>query len=116
MKSENFVRKLSKNINKKAQWFFIAPAGLFLLIFSVAPMLYSFGISLTDYNLYFAKESSQFIGLENYVAIFQNEAFLKAVGWTFTFSASAVVLDVFFGMLLALILTNAFFDRMSTPM
>ena len=97
--------------DKKAHLIFVAPAGIFLLLFSVAPLLYSFGISLTNYNLYFAQSEAKFVGLKNYVKIIQDEAFRQAVGWTFTFAVAVVVLDVALGMLLAQILTSRIFER-----
>lgn len=85
---------------------FIAPAMIFLVIFSVVPMLYSFAISLTNYNLYFAQSDAKFVGLRNYIKILKDGSFLQAAGWTFTFSAISVLLDLFFGMLLALLLNS----------
>ncbi|MCU6733288.1 carbohydrate ABC transporter permease [Diplocloster agilis] len=104
-------RSIVHYADKKAHLIFVAPAGIFLLLFSVAPLLYSFGISLTNYNLYFAQSEAKFVGLKNYVKIIQDEAFRQAVGWTFTFAAAVVLLDVAVGMLLAQILTSRIFER-----
>ena len=111
MLNENRLSMLKRTINDKAHLFFVAPTVLFLLFFSVVPLLYSFGISLTNYNLYFAKEATVFNGIDNYIEVLKSESFLQAVGWTFTFSGSAVVLDVFFGILLALVLTSDAFEK-----
>ena len=97
---------LRETLEKKSYIVFVATALIFLIAFSVIPMLYSFGISLTNYNLYFAQTDAKFVGLKNYIKVFSDETFMQSVGWTFTFSTLSVILDVFFGMLLALVLNN----------
>lgn len=93
-------------LERRAWARFIAPAMIFLVLFSVVPMLYSFGISLTNYNLYFSQNDAKFVGLRNYIKILKDGSFLQAAGWTFAFSTISVLLDLFFGMLLAMFLTT----------
>ena len=93
-------------LERRAWVRFIAPAMIFLVLFSVVPMLYPFGISLTNYNLYFSQNDAKFVGLRNYIKILKDGSFLQAAGWTFVFSTVSVLLDLFFGMLLAMFLTT----------
>lgn len=62
--------------------------------------------SLTNYNLYFSQNDAKFVGLRNYIKILKDGSFLQAAGWTFVFSTVSVLLDLFFGMLLAMFLTT----------
>ena len=55
----------------------LVPGFLFLLIFSVFPVVYGLGISLYDYNP--ANSEQLFLGLENYRRLVQDEVFWKAV-------------------------------------
>ena len=57
-------------------------------------------------NLYFSQNDAKFVGLRNYIKILKDGSFLQAAGWTFVFSTVSVLLDLFFGMLLAMFLTT----------
>ena len=68
--------KTKMNIKEKSQlkwgYFFIAPAIIGLICFSFGPMLFSLGISFTKWDVISAKE---FIGLDNYKALFHDPLF-----------------------------------------
>ena len=77
----------------------------FILIFTV--MLFTVGYaiiySFTDFRL---GKSAKFIGLENYISIFQDSEFLSALGFTLILTLVAVLSQFVIGMILALLLDN----------
>ena len=77
---------------KFEKFIFIGPAIIYLLGFSVFPLVYSVRISLTDLNI--ARQGTgNFVGLGNYLQLFsQDSLFLKALKNTFLIVILAVTL------------------------
>lgn len=77
----------------------------FILIFTVMlfPVGYAIIYSFTDFRL---GKSAKFIGLENYISIFQDSEFLSALGFTLILTLVAVLSQFAIGMILALLLDN----------
>lgn len=77
----------------------------FILIFTVMlfPVGYAITYSFTDFRL---GKSAKFIGLENYISIFQDSEFLSALGFTLILTLVAVLSQFVIGMILALLLDN----------
>jgi len=78
----------------------LGPCIIYLFAFSVFPLLYSLRLSFTDLGI--AKTSGIWIGLENYVSIFQDPFFWNAAGNTAVMVGSAVFIQVVLGVALAL--------------
>jgi multiple sugar transport system permease protein len=68
-----------------AAWSFLLPAMLLIGIFFFLPVLGSLILSFTDFDLYSLGDRSvlRFIGVENYVRLFQNPDFGRALRNTF---------------------------------
>ena len=81
----------------------LVPGFLFLLIFSVFPVVYGLGISLYDYNP--ANSEQLFLGLENYRRLVQDEVFWKAVKNTLFFCIVAVAANLVITLFLAKIIS-----------
>lgn len=77
----------------------------FILIFTVMlfPVGYAIIYSFTDFR---HGKSAKFIGLENYISIFQDSEFLSALGFTLILTLVAVLSQFVIGMILALLLDN----------
>ena len=77
----------------------------FILIFTVMlfPVGYAIIYSFTDFRL---GKSAKFIGLENYIRLFQDSEFLSALGFTLILTLVAVLSQFVIGMILALLLDN----------
>lgn len=77
----------------------------FILIFTVMlfPVGYAIIYSFTDFRL---GKSAKFIGLENYISIFQDSEFLSALGFTLILTLVVVLSQFVIGMILALLLDN----------
>lgn len=81
----------------------LVPGFLFLLIFSVFPVVYGLGISLYDYNP--ANSEQLFLGLENYRRLVQDEVFWNAVKNTLFFCIVAVAANLVITLFLAKIIS-----------
>lgn len=98
----------NKNANKKYTvfWplFFTAPFILFFLAFNLYPIIYSIGLSFTDWS---GIGDKVFVGLDNYIRIFTKDAtFLKSLGNTLYIMFLGFPLSIFLGLLMAAFLCN----------
>ena len=91
---------------KRAALLFILPSLLVLILFMLVPILYGFGISLTNYNMSMPANMRRFVGISNYIKVINDHAFQNAIGWTFAFAGIAVIGTVILAMLLALALNS----------
>ena len=84
-------------------WLFSAPA-LAVYIFTVMiPVVWSGVYSFFNYD---GVTEMKFIGLDNYVRLFQDEVFRISLGNNLFFMAVGTLVQLFMGLLLAIILTN----------
>lgn len=95
---------IRKRKNFILAFLFILPSLLGIAVFYVIP----YGICL--YNSLFA--GSEFVGLGNYIQLFQNNTFLLALKNTAVFTVAAVLLLMLISFLLALFLNS--FHKIST--
>ncbi len=93
----------------KAGVLFILPFLAGFLIFNLFPLLYSFFISLVDYNT--LKPSYNFIGLDNFIRIFNDDIALKAYWNSFLYTLIYVPVLLVLSFLLAVLLNRKFFLR-----
>jgi multiple sugar transport system permease protein len=72
----------------RAGWFFVAPALALIGVFFFIPVAGSLLLSLTDFDIYAIADrgNAQFVGLRNYVELFNNSVFWTAVRNTFYFA------------------------------
>ncbi|MGH7648702.1 MAG: sugar ABC transporter permease, partial [Gemmatimonadaceae bacterium] len=72
----------------RAAWLFIAPALLLVALFFLLPVVASFLLSVTDFDLYALAHLSnvRVVGVHNYVALAGNPEFWSAVANTFYFA------------------------------
>ena len=82
-------------------WLFLAPTALGLAVLSAGPIIASFGISLTDWDLL---SPAEFVGLDNFATLFSNDRFLLALRNTAFFTLTSVPLGLILGLGLALAL------------
>ena len=96
-----------KNILKnKTHWFFITPALLVLVMFSIFPVFVAIGVSFTDMNLrgLLNPAEVQFIGIDNYIALFNNTQFIQAFWNTVFYVALGIPLVLILSLGVALLL------------
>lgn len=80
---------------------FIAPWTVGFIIFTIGPMLASLFFSFTDYNIV---ESPHWIGITNYVNLFNDDLFWHSLKITFKFAVIALPLGLVFSYLIAVLL------------
>lgn len=91
-----------KRIGQRANsWLYILPGLIGVSVFYVIPFGFVIYYSLID-NI----STRNFVGLENFKALFQNSAFLTASKNTLTFSLVTVFSAVVFSLILAIILDS----------
>ncbi len=89
-------------------FFFLAPAFITLLIFFFLPVLASFLMSLTDFDIYSIAQfrNARFIGLGNYLHLLKDPLFWKALFNTLYFVGVAGPLSIVVALLAALALNS----------
>lgn len=102
MKFQNLLQNIFNN-ERFAGWIFILPALLGTLIFIVIPVICSFGLSFTKWDLL---NPIRFVGLDNYKEIFSDALFFKIFWNTVVFAISTSVLGVIIPLILACILNS----------
>ncbi len=83
--------------------FLVLPIVVGTAIFNLYPAFYSFYLSLTDWDLI---TSSDFIGLENYVKMFQDEMFYITLKNTAIFALGSIPLAMAAGLFLAILVNQ----------
>lgn len=99
---KNLYEKLTNNQNFAA-WIFIAPAILGTFIFILIPVICSFGLSFTSWDML---NPINFVGLENYKLLLRDGLFYKILLNTIVFALSTSVLGVIIPLILAAILNS----------
>ena len=93
--------KQSKKIKASVSGIFLAPSVLGVLLFFILPFFVVIFYSLLDNPI-----SANFVGIENYINVFSNQAFRRAMGNTSFFSVIAVPVAVILAMGLAFLLDS----------
>lgn len=94
---------ISKLERKNYKWIylFLLPSILIFLVFYLQPIITVFYTSFTKWDGF---NSPTFIGIQNYITMFKNEAFLISLKNIILWSVIAATLHVGFGVLVAFIL------------
>lgn len=90
--------------------FFLTPSVVMLSIWFVWPMIQSFLISFQDYN-YMFRERAVFVGLGNYIILFNDPEFYKALIHSLLFVAITVPIQTSFSLLLAVLVNSSIKGR-----
>lgn len=99
---KKFVEKLLINKNSAA-WIFILPAIIGTFIFIIIPVICSFSLSFTKWDLL---NPVQFVGFKNYSELFHQALFWKILLNTIVFALSTSVFGVIIPLILAYVLNN----------
>lgn len=91
-------------------YLFITPALIILALFLFVPILISFFISLTDWNIYGMADHAMvtFVGLENYTNVFKDAIFWKSLLNTLIFAGVAVPFTMIISLICATVLNEKF--------
>lgn len=87
-----------------AAYVFLAPAALIFAAFIIFPVLFSFYLSLTRWNLLEPRKA--FVGLENYLTLLRDPVFSRALLNTLYFAAGSIPLSMVLALAVALLLNQ----------
>ncbi len=107
-KRSRFNEKLRVTLHEmRKQWtayLFISPWFILFLIFTLFSVSFSFYLSFHDWNI--LEKAKPFVGLDNYVDLFQDKKFFQALWNTILFTGFGVPLGMISGLLVALLLNT----------
>lgn len=86
---------------------FVLPAGLYILIFQMIPVVYGFILSFTDYNP-IRRGGPEFTGFDNYAELIGNPEFGNALLVTGRYVLQVLPLTVVIALVLALLVNRPF--------
>lgn len=98
---------IKRKVDRTLHLIFVAPSMIFIFFLAIVPLIYAIFLSFRNYKLTMPNGSARFIGVENYVSVIKDEAFVQSISWTLIFSLFAVTISVGIGLLLAVLLTNS---------
>jgi ABC-type sugar transport system permease subunit len=93
---------LNIKLKEKSLIFFILPAIIFLIVFSLYPIFY--GILLSFYSWDLREPNPEFVGLKNYVEVIQDPNFQASLIVTLKYGIPALTIQILLGFLIALLL------------
>jgi len=83
---------------------FVGPAALLIIVLMIAPIVIVIGYSFL--NNVITEPNPTFVGLGNYVGLFSDPDFLRAIGNTAVFTVSSVVAHMIIGIAFAMLLNS----------
>lgn len=90
--------------NNLVAWSLMAPALIFISVFTVYPIFRSVYLSLTTYRI--GMNEPQFVGFQNYITLFKSALFWKVMGNTLLFAVITVVPSLIVGLMLAILVNR----------
>ncbi len=105
-------RKRGRSHRHGSRWVavgFAAPLIAYLLVFYAYPLVRSVDLSIHDYTIRaFVQGNPEFVGLDNYVAVFSNPLFSQALGNTAVFVFVSLAFQYAIGLALAVFFRSSF--------
>jgi multiple sugar transport system permease protein len=96
-------------LGKSRNYLFVAPMLVFIILMVGYPIFINIQMSFYDVNVQtFRSGNAPFVGLNNYLKLLQDPAFLKAVALSFTFTSISITLQFSVGFALALFFKRPF--------
>ena len=87
-RTEHSLKKSDKKSHRTA-WLMLLPAGVLMITFLLIPIGLTFLLAFTNARL-ISPEPARFIGVSNFVRLFENETFWKSLTNTVVFAAVIV--------------------------
>jgi len=102
------------SLTARKRWFAVSllmPCALFVAVFAYYPIVYSFYLSLHKVVLAMPSIGRPFVGLQNYRELLNDEIARQALINTFGFVFISTLFELFFGLIIALIIHQSFRGR-----
>jgi trehalose/maltose transport system permease protein len=107
-KRRGALREEFGNPERRTAYYMILPTVFIILVVAFYPILYSLVLSVTDSNI---NVFGSFVGLENYVNMFQNVEFREGLVNTVVYTVISVFFEFIIGLAIALAINRAFKGR-----
>jgi trehalose/maltose transport system permease protein len=107
-KGRSRLREEFADPERRTAYLMVLPSLLIIVVVAFFPILYGVVLSLTDST---AAAFGSFIGVENYVEMFQDPDFLEGLSNTLIFTVVSVTLEFILGLGIALAINRAFRGR-----
>ena len=107
-KGRSRLREEFADPERRTAYLMVLPSLLIIVVVAFFPILYGIVLSLTDST---AAAFGSFIGVENYVEMFQDPDFLEGLSNTVVFTVVSVTLEFILGLGIALAINRAFQGR-----
>jgi trehalose/maltose transport system permease protein len=107
-KRRGILREELGNPERRTAYYMILPAILIILVVAFYPIAYALWLSFHQANI---NATGNFVGLQNYILMFQNSEFLEGLKNTLIFTGVSVTLEFFIGLAIALAIHRAFRGR-----
>ncbi len=107
-KGRGWLREEFGNPERRTAYYMVLPALLIILAVAVYPVVNSIWLSLHQATI---TQTGPFVGLQNYLEMFQNDDFLTGLKNTVIFTVVSVFLEFIIGLAIALAINRAFRGR-----
>ncbi len=84
-----------------AGWLFLAPEMIGVIVLGAFPIIFSLFLSFTNWNLVGGLSSITFAGLDNYLALFEDDKFMMAIRNNVIFTFYTVPVGLFLALLMS---------------
>ena len=102
-------RRSASRDSRIAAVLFVAPLVIYLLVFYAFPLYRNIELSLHDYTLRaFVQGNAEFVGFDNYLAVFRSSTFGTALANTALFTGLSLVFQYGLGLALAVFFRSSF--------
>lgn len=102
---------MKKNKIQVAQYLFILPCIVFLLLFIYVPLIQNFIYSFYDFSVF--SPTKTFVGLSNFKALLHDKVIVTALTNNVRYAIISVLCQVFIGLILAAILEDKLFRKIA---
>jgi trehalose/maltose transport system permease protein len=107
-KKRGWFKEEFGNPERRIAYYMVLPSLLIIVVVAFFPILYGVVLSLTDSTI---SGFGSFVGLENYVEMFQDTDFLEGLSNTVIFTVVSVAMEFVIGLGIALAINRAFRGR-----
>lgn len=94
-------QKRLKGYQRLTGYLFMAPAAVMIIVFMIVPLLWNVALSFCSWN---GNSSVKFVGVSNYLSIFENESILVTLQRSIILAITATAVSMLLGMLYAFLL------------
>lgn len=94
-------------IDRHLKWVFTLPAVLFIVLMVAYPLFYTGRLSFFEWSMS-AVTPPKWVGLDNYISLFQDHRFWNALKVTFYHTSVSLVLETVFGVGIAILFSRKF--------